>query len=163
MRRKCPERFSRHRLQWKLLVSYPGVHHGTCVTHVPLCMSGRNANPRWRGKRSRHSWRMRNPQFYVSVKRPINEHVRRRLQCNGSINQFMRRRRASAGASMPFNCLSFHQVVISYFRSSHAVIGIPQKDRRDFRLFCSMPGLTLDKCYRKEQHRSHKTLHIVDR
>ena len=22
------------------LVSYPGMHHGTCVTHVPWCMSG---------------------------------------------------------------------------------------------------------------------------
>ena len=29
------------------------------------------ANPRWRVKRSRHSWHMRNPQFYVSGKRPI--------------------------------------------------------------------------------------------
>ena len=26
------------------------------------------ANPRWRGKRSRHSQRMRNPQFYISCK-----------------------------------------------------------------------------------------------
>ena len=29
------------------------------------------ANPRLRGKRSRHSRRMRNPQFYLSGKRPI--------------------------------------------------------------------------------------------
>ena len=29
-------------------------------------------NPRWRGKRYRHSRRMRNPQFYVSGKRPMN-------------------------------------------------------------------------------------------
>ena len=29
------------------------------------------ADPRWRGKRSRHSWRKHNPQFYVSDKRPI--------------------------------------------------------------------------------------------
>ena len=28
------------------------------------------ANPQWRGKRSRHSLRMRNPQLYVSGKRP---------------------------------------------------------------------------------------------
>ena len=28
-------------------------------------------NPRWRGKRSRHSRRMRNPQFYASGKRPM--------------------------------------------------------------------------------------------
>ena len=30
------------------------------------------ANPRWRGKRSRHFQRIRNPQFYVSGKRPIH-------------------------------------------------------------------------------------------
>ena len=40
MRRGCRERFSRHRLQWKPLVSDPGMHHSTCVTHVPWCMSG---------------------------------------------------------------------------------------------------------------------------
>ena len=32
-----PGTFSRHR---KLLVSDPGTHHGTCLTHVPWCMSG---------------------------------------------------------------------------------------------------------------------------
>ena len=32
--------FPRHRLQRKLLVSDLGMHHGTCVTHVPWCMSG---------------------------------------------------------------------------------------------------------------------------
>ena len=35
MRRECRERFQR-----KLLVSDPGMHHDTCVTHVPWCMSG---------------------------------------------------------------------------------------------------------------------------
>ena len=39
MRRECRERFLRHRLQMKPLVSYPGVHHGTCHTHVSWCMS----------------------------------------------------------------------------------------------------------------------------
>ena len=38
MHQECRERFPRHRLQWKLLVSDPGMHHGTCVTHVPWCM-----------------------------------------------------------------------------------------------------------------------------
>ena len=28
------------KLQRKTLVSDPGMHHGTCVTHVPWCMSG---------------------------------------------------------------------------------------------------------------------------
>ena len=40
MRRDCRERFLRHRLQRQPLVSDPGMHHGTCVTHVPWCMSG---------------------------------------------------------------------------------------------------------------------------
>ena len=56
-------------------VSDPDMHHGTCVTHVPVCMPGSLASSflwsRWRGKRSRHSQRMRNPQFYSTGKRPI--------------------------------------------------------------------------------------------
>ena len=32
--------FPRRRFQRKSLVSDPGMHHGTCVTHVPWCMSG---------------------------------------------------------------------------------------------------------------------------
>ena len=40
MRRECWERFPRHRLQRKPLVSDPGMHNGTCVTHVPWCMLG---------------------------------------------------------------------------------------------------------------------------
>ena len=34
-----PGTFPRHQLKRKLLVSDPGMHHGTCVTHVPRCMS----------------------------------------------------------------------------------------------------------------------------
>ena len=56
-------------------ISDPDMHHGTCVTHVPWCMPGSLTSSfiwsRWRGNRSRHSQRMRNPQFYVSGKRPI--------------------------------------------------------------------------------------------
>ena len=40
MRRECRERFPRHQFQRKPLVTDPGMHHGTCVTHVPWCMSG---------------------------------------------------------------------------------------------------------------------------
>ena len=40
MRRECRGRFPHHRLQRKPLVSDPGIHHSTCVTHVPWCMSG---------------------------------------------------------------------------------------------------------------------------
>ena len=55
-------------------VSDPDMHHGTCVTHVPWCMPGSLTSDfhwsRWWGKRSLHSRRMRNPQFYISGKRP---------------------------------------------------------------------------------------------
>ena len=40
MRRECRGRFPRHRLQRKRLVSDPGMHPSTCVTHVSWCMSG---------------------------------------------------------------------------------------------------------------------------
>ena len=43
----------------------PHVRHERAVMHVGI------ANSRWRGKRFRHSRRMRNPQFYVSGKRPV--------------------------------------------------------------------------------------------
>ena len=52
------------------------IHHGTCVMHVPWCMPGALTSGflwcRWKGKRSRHSRRMHNPQFYVSGKRPMD-------------------------------------------------------------------------------------------
>ena len=40
MRRECRQRFPRHRLRRKPLVSDPDMHHGSCATHVPWCMSG---------------------------------------------------------------------------------------------------------------------------
>ena len=40
MRRDCRERFPRDQLQGKTQVSDPGMHHGTCVTHVSWCMPG---------------------------------------------------------------------------------------------------------------------------
>ena len=53
-------------------VSDPDMHHGTCVTHVTWCMpellTSGFFQSQWRGKRSRHSRRMRNPKFYVSGK-----------------------------------------------------------------------------------------------
>ena len=56
-------------------VSDPDMHHGTCLLHVPWCTPGSLTSGllwnRWEGKRSRHSRRMRNPQCYVSGKRPM--------------------------------------------------------------------------------------------
>ena len=74
MRWECRERFPCYRLQTKQLVSDPDMHHGMCVTARAVMHVG-IANPWWRGKRSRHSRRMRNPQFYVSGKRSIGRFV----------------------------------------------------------------------------------------
>ena len=56
-------------------VSDPDMHHGMCMTHMPRCMPGSLTCgflwSRWRGKRSQHCRRMRNPQFYVSGKRSM--------------------------------------------------------------------------------------------
>ena len=69
MRRECLERLSRHR----------GLTIPTCITArarhtLPWCMPGSLTSgfpwSRWQRKRSRHSRCMRNPQFYVSDKRP---------------------------------------------------------------------------------------------
>ena len=55
-------------------VTDPGMHHGTCVAHVPWCMPGSLASgflwSRWRGKRSRHSRRVRKPQFAYLTRGP---------------------------------------------------------------------------------------------
>ena len=55
-------------------VSDPDMHHGTCATHVPWCMPGSLTSAliwsRWRGKRSRHSRRMRSPNFTYLVRGP---------------------------------------------------------------------------------------------
>ena len=51
------------------------MHHGTCHTHVPLCMprslTSGSLWSRRRGKPSRHSRRMHNQQFYVCDRRPM--------------------------------------------------------------------------------------------
>ena len=60
MRRECRERFPHH----SGLVNPTCM---TCMTHMPRCMSGSLT----RGKRARHSQRMRNRQFCVSGKKPI--------------------------------------------------------------------------------------------
>ena len=65
----------------------------SCITarlthHVPWCMAGSRTSgfiwSRWRGKRSRHSKRMRNPQFYVSGKRPMETMSALLARCEGS-------------------------------------------------------------------------------
>ena len=55
----------------KETASYRSRHTSRHVCHARAVMHVGIANPRWRGKWSRHPRRMRNPQFYVSGKRPM--------------------------------------------------------------------------------------------
>ena len=59
--------FPRRRLQRKPLVSDPDMHHGTCMTHVPWCMSG--SLTRGGGETFSACPAHAHLQFYVSVKR----------------------------------------------------------------------------------------------
>ena len=59
-------------------VGDPDMHHGTC--EMPWCMPGSVTSgflvSRCRGKRSQHSRRMRNPQFYASGKKAMSAEER---------------------------------------------------------------------------------------
>ena len=55
----------------KETASYRSRHASRHVRHARAVMHIGVANPRWRGKRPRHSRRMRNLQFYVIGKRPM--------------------------------------------------------------------------------------------
>ena len=50
-------------------------HTSRHVRHARAVMAVGIAIPCWRGKRSRHSRRMRNPQFYVSGKRSMDDYT----------------------------------------------------------------------------------------
>ena len=75
---------SKHRIDW--YTYYITLQHVSCRHYCNTCngkitpgslTSGFLWN-RWPGKCSGHSWRMRNPQFYASVKRPIT--LKRKLR-----------------------------------------------------------------------------------
>ena len=66
--------FPCRQFQRKPLVSDPGMHHSTCVPHVPWCMSGSLTCGNG-GKRSRHSRRMRTRNFAYLARGPLPEPV----------------------------------------------------------------------------------------
>ena len=70
MRRECRERFP-PTSTLKEIASYRSRYESWHVRHARAVMKVGIANPRWRGKPSWHSWRIHNPQVYVSGKRPM--------------------------------------------------------------------------------------------
>ena len=69
MRQECRERFPRRRFQKKPPVNDPDMHQGTCVTHVPWCMSG--SLTCGDGEKVPLFPAHAHPQFCVSGKRPM--------------------------------------------------------------------------------------------
>ena len=74
MHRECRERFPPPPTS-KETASYRSRHAPRHVRHARALMHVGIAYPRWRGKRSRHSRRMRKPQFYVSDRRPMTKPI----------------------------------------------------------------------------------------
>ena len=74
---------SKKTASWRSRHASRHVHHACTVMHFGI------ANPRWLGRRSRHSRCMHNPQFYLSGKRSIAgnkimyKHVVRKVWHNG--------------------------------------------------------------------------------
>ena len=66
--------FPRRQFQKKLLYSDPGMHHGTCVTHVPWCMSG-SLTCGDGENRSRHSRRMHIRNFAYLARGPLSCYI----------------------------------------------------------------------------------------
>ena len=73
MPQECWERFPHHRLQMKPQVSDPSMHHGTCVKHVPWCMSGSLTTPVTGENIPCIPSACATQQFYVSGKRPMGQ------------------------------------------------------------------------------------------
>ena len=67
---ECRECYPRHRLQTKPLFCDTGMNNGTCVTHVPCCMSG-SLTRDGRENVPGIFRRMDSLQLYASGKRPI--------------------------------------------------------------------------------------------
>ena len=74
MRRECRERFPRHR-RWAIPTCITARASRTCRDACRDRQLAVSFEIGGGGKRSRHSRRMRNLQFYVSGKRPIIKHI----------------------------------------------------------------------------------------
>ena len=115
MRRECRERFPRHRLQRKPLVSDPGMRHGTCVPHVRWCMSG-SLNPRWQEKRSRHSRVCANRNFTYLVRGPMQHTRRHNHDCELTFVSVAMSVYSNWSTFRPGNGVGMRSIIVGYFR-----------------------------------------------
>ena len=84
-----PGTFPRHQLQRSLLISNLGMHHSTCITHVPWCMSGsltrggRENAPGIPAACATHSisYLARGPWIYLIGFPPLSNYSGRRYDC----------------------------------------------------------------------------------
>ena len=87
------------------LVSDPDMHHGACVTHVPWCMSGLLTSG------------LRNPQIYISGKRPIASQLKLTVISYNSVSSMgpvMQRQPDTRGRlnQIPFCLVGFPEELI---------------------------------------------------
>ena len=82
MRRECRERFLRHRFQRKPLVNDLNIHHGTCVTHVPWCMSGSLTHGGWKNLVPGIPWACTARNFAYLVSGPCQARFTRNLMAH---------------------------------------------------------------------------------
>ena len=124
MRQECRERFPCHRLPRKQLVNAPGMHHGKCVTHVLWCMSG--SLTRGGGENSsRHSRRMRNPQFYLSGKKPM---INVWIHVIGSLSAYSTRMwNMISSPATPTVCLEQKS---DHFQSRNVTLSMPSQSQK---------------------------------
>ena len=93
--------FPHRRLQRKQLVSDPGMHHGTCVTHVLWCMSGSLTSGD--GKMFSAFPAHAHPHFYVSDNRPIDRKQDWTLRKSCTVNN-MTTMVQKSNLELPNNC-----------------------------------------------------------
>ena len=85
------------------------VRYARAVMHVGI------PKPRWRGKRCRHSWRMRNPQFEISGKKPITPRNKKHE------NQHTNRLHNSCVILLMYVCISLYVYMRRYFDNAHNI------------------------------------------
>ena len=121
MRREYRERFPRHR--WSVIP--------TCIT---AC-----AWRTWRGKRSRHSRRMHNPQFYVSGKRPIVVYLRQ--QASVRMHEKSQQRNCPGGHTVKSKGGIQSRIYTIYFHKLFHHVSIPYTEHKvDHYWACRFPN-----------------------
>ena len=106
----------RRRFQRKPLVSNPGIHHGTCVTHVPWCMSG--SLTCGDGETFPAFPAHAHPQFCVSGKRPMYTSLPTVIVTNNHDSEKI----LFANRCQVIACANFYSSLFGHFESNFEIV-----------------------------------------